>query len=113
MCNRIHSAKKDANGPFTWEADQKQKSYGPLWPDLLLEPSEGRRLRVGYLSADLCNHPVGRFVLPILKNHNREKVEVWGISCGPHHDWISEQLQENCEHWLDCRFLVIIIRRHD
>ena len=83
---------------------KKQLTYGPLWPDLLLEPSEGRRLRIGYLSADFCNHPVGRFLLPILENHDRKKVEVWGISCGPHRDWISEHLQNNCEHWLDCRF---------
>ena len=87
-----------------WEAGEKQKGYGPLWPDLLLEPSEGRRLRIGYLSADFCNHPVGRFLLPILEHHQREKVEVWGINCGPHRDWISEHRQNRCEHWLDCRF---------
>ena len=87
-----------------WEELQQQKSYGPIWPDLLLEPFKGRRLRIGYLSADFCNHPVGRFLLPILENHDRKKVEVWGISCGPHHDWISEHLQNRCEHWLDCRF---------
>ena len=55
-----------------WEAEQKQQSYGPLWPDLLLEPMKGRRLRIGYLSADFCNHPVGRFLLPILKHHDRK-----------------------------------------
>ena len=88
----------------SWEAAQGLKGYGPLWPDLLLEPSEGRRLRIGYLSADFCNHPVGRFLLPILENHDRKKVEVWGISCGPHHDWISEHLRNRCEHWLDYRF---------
>ena len=64
----------------------------------------GRRLRIGYLSADYCNHPVGRFMLPILENHDKSKVEVWGISCGPHQDWISEHLQNKCEHWMDCRF---------
>ena len=88
-----------------WETNQKHKSHGPLWPDLLLEPSDNRRLRIGYLSADYCNHPVGRFLLPILNNHNRSEVEVWGISCGPHSDWISEHIQKSCEHWLDCRFL--------
>ena len=82
----------------------RTESYGPLWPDLLLEPSKGRRLRIGYLSADFCNHPVGRFLLPILKHHDRKKFEVWGINCGPHQDWISEHLQNECEHWLDCRF---------
>ena len=28
----------------------------------------------------------------------------FGESCGPHHDWISDHLQSDCEHWLDCRF---------
>ena len=87
-----------------WEMVQKQQSYGPLYKDLIQEPNEGRRLRVGYLSADFCNHPVGRFLIPVIKNHDRKKVEVWGISCGPHRDWISEQLQSYFDHWLDCQF---------
>ena len=87
-----------------WEIEQRKQSFGPLWPDLLLESTKGRRLRVGYLSADFCNHPVGRFLLPVLKNHDRNKVEVWGISCGPNQDWISEDIRQKCEHWLDCRF---------
>ena len=71
---------------------------------MLLEATKGRRLRIGYLSSDFCNHPVGRFVLPILKNHNQTIVEIWGISYGPHRDWISEHIQKRCDHWLDCRF---------
>ena len=54
--------------------------------------------------SDFCNHPVGRFLLPILENHNQKIVEIWGISCGPHRDWISEHIQKRCDHWLDCRF---------
>ena len=96
--------KKRKEWAMCWEADQIEKIYGPLWPDLLLEPRKQRRLRVGYLSADFCNHPVGRFMLPILEHHDREKIEIWGINCSRHHDWISKQLQDFCEHWLDCRF---------
>ena len=43
-------------------------------------------------------------MLPILKNHDQTIVEVWCISCGPHHDWISEHLKKRCDHWLDFRF---------
>lgn len=82
-----------------WE--QQQRRLGPLWPDLMLEPLQGRRLRVGYLSADFCNHPVGRFLLPVLQHHDRDAVEVWGLSCGPHNDWITKRLQQQCEHWMD------------
>ncbi|TCD58125.1 O-linked N-acetylglucosamine transferase, SPINDLY family protein [Synechococcus sp. BS55D] len=87
-----------------WEGCQQRMGHGPLWPDLLLEPLASRRLRIGYLSADFCNHPVGRFLLPVLEHHDRQSMEVWGISCGPHRDWISEHIQNRCEHWIDCRF---------
>ena len=87
-----------------WEERHEKQSLGALWQDLLLEPKEGRRLRVGYISSDFCNHPVGRFLLPVVQNHDCKKIEVWGISCGPNNDWITKHLQNSCEHWLDCRF---------
>lgn len=44
-------------------------------------PSAGRRrLRVGYLSADFCDHPVGRFVFPILAGHDRTRFELYCYS---------------------------------
>jgi predicted O-linked N-acetylglucosamine transferase (SPINDLY family) len=88
-----------------WEERQQQAGIGRLWPDLMLEPLAGRRLRVGYLSADFCNHPVGRFLLPLLQHHDRHKVEVWALSCGPYDDWISNHLRERVDHWIDLRFL--------
>jgi predicted O-linked N-acetylglucosamine transferase (SPINDLY family) len=39
--------------------------------------SSDRRLRVGYVAHDLGNHPLGRFMLPILLHHNRQNVEVF------------------------------------
>lgn len=87
-----------------WEQRKQQEGVGPLWADRVREPLGGRRLRVGYLSADFCNHPVGRFLLPLLQGHNHAAVEVWGLSCGPHHDSTTELLQANCDHWLELRF---------
>ena len=77
---------------------------GSLWPDNILEPLDGRKLRVGYLSADLANHPVGLFLLPVLCNHDRKQVEVWALSCGSHDDWISNHIRQNVDHWVDLRF---------
>ena len=31
------------------------------------------KIRIGYLSADFCNHPVGRFMLPLFQNMTRKK----------------------------------------
>ena len=87
-----------------WEKRSEKKSLGPLWPDNILEPLKGRKLRVGYLSADLANHPVGRFLLPVLSNHNKEHVEVWALSCGSHDDWITDHIRKRVDHWIDLRF---------
>jgi len=35
-----------------------------------------RPLRIGYVSPDFCNHPVGRFMLPLLACHDRGVVHV-------------------------------------
>jgi protein O-GlcNAc transferase len=88
-----------------WESAHAALGIGRLWPDHLLEPLGERRLRVGYLSADYCNHPVGRFLLPVLEHHNREAMEVWALSCGPYDDWITGHLREKADHWIDLRFL--------
>ena len=93
-----------ANQARSWEKRSQQQHLGPLWPDTILEPLEGRKLRVGYLSADLANHPVGRFLLPVLSNHNRERVEVWALSCGSHDDWITDHIRAQVDHWIDLRF---------
>ncbi len=87
-----------------WEKRKKKEGVGPLWADRIREPLAGRRLRVGYLSADYCNHPVGRFLAPLLKGHNHTAVEVWGLNCGPHHDNMTSELRANCDHWLELRF---------
>ncbi|HEY8747666.1 MAG TPA: tetratricopeptide repeat protein [Tepidisphaeraceae bacterium] len=43
--------------------------------------SPERRLRVGYVAHDLGNHPLGRFMVPLLSNHNRQNVQVF-VYCG-------------------------------
>ena len=88
-----------------WEMRQQAQGVGALWADHIREPlNQGRPLRVGYISADLCNHPVGRFLLPLLQAHDPKQVEVVGLSCGPHRDEVTQQLQQACSHWVDLRF---------
>ena len=50
----------------------------PLRPQRLPHPNDrspDRRLRIGYLSADLRDHVVGRALLPVFERHDREKFE--------------------------------------
>jgi protein O-GlcNAc transferase len=59
----------------------------------------GRRLRVGYVSADLRMHSVSYFALPILRNHDRKAVEVFCYSDAPRADDVTAQAQSLADQW--------------
>jgi len=60
-----------------------------------------RRLRVGYVSPDLCNHPVGRFLLPLLENHDHQNVEIVAYAQVPVPDATTEHLRSHADAWRD------------
>jgi protein O-GlcNAc transferase len=54
----------------------------PDWPSGESGHAPGRRLRIGYLSADYRNHPVGQILPQVIELHDRSRVEVFGYSMG-------------------------------
>lgn len=61
----------------------------------------GRRLRVGYLSADFREHSVAAFIEPILKYHDRERFEVCCYSYLPTPDATTWRLRGVADLWRD------------
>ena len=59
-------------------------------PEMLLH--DGQPLRVGYLSADFCQHPVGLFSMDVLKNHNHERITAYTYSSGQVKDWVTNSI---------------------
>lgn len=49
-------------------------------PSRALTSAGERRLKIGYVSPDLSTHPVGRFLLPLLEQHDRGRFEVFCYS---------------------------------
>ena len=88
-----------------WENQQLTQETHRLWADHITLNRQDRRIRIGYLSADWRNHPVGRFMLPILKNHDRNKFEVWCIDSTSNHDWLTNQIKKYSDHWLNIKHL--------
>ena len=43
-------------------------------------PREGAKIRVAYISADFCEHPVGQSLVRVLELHDRSRFEVIGVS---------------------------------
>lgn len=77
-------------------ADPLTRAAAPLDNDL----SPGRRLRVGYVSADLRDHAVAYFVEPVFAHHDRSKFEIFVFASGPA-DHVTARIRANVDHWHD------------
>jgi len=60
-----------------------------------------RRLRIGYVSADLRRHSVAYFLEPILEHHDRTRVEVFAYANMPGGDDVTQRLRAHTDHWRD------------
>ena len=58
-----------------------------------------RRLKVGYVSPDLRRHSVSYFFEPILKAHDRARVEVYCYAEVTSPDEVTERLKGEADHW--------------
>ncbi|HHJ34538.1 MAG TPA: hypothetical protein ENJ87_02120, partial [Gammaproteobacteria bacterium] len=67
----------------------------------LRKKREGERLRIGYISADFCMHPVGFFIEPLLACHDKAKVEVFCYANmrESQADEITHRLCAVSDHW--------------
>jgi protein O-GlcNAc transferase len=59
----------------------------------------GRRLRIGYVSADLRHHSVAFFIEPVLARHDRENFEIFCYSNSAHADAVTERLKSCAGQW--------------
>jgi predicted O-linked N-acetylglucosamine transferase (SPINDLY family) len=76
-----------------------------------------RRLRIGYVSPSLHDHPVGRSMLPLLEQYDRERFEIVCYSDSAGADHISRRLRAGATEWHDTHALTDgklteLIRRH-
>ena len=62
-------------------------------------PRSRDRLRVGFVSPDLRDHPIGRFMLPLLAHHDGAAMEVICYSSAKRIDDITRQLRAHAAIW--------------
>ena len=77
--------------------------YVGRWPDYSSQVSglgADRRLRVGYVSPDLREHSVAHFIAPLLREHDRNAVEIFCYAGVVRPDAVTESLQQYAAHWL-------------
>lgn len=81
------------------QADRQVKEY-PLHESIAAAYSH-KKLRIGYLSADFCVHPVMSFAYPLLTGFDRDSFEVYCYNAGCGGDWLTEELQSLSVIWRD------------
>ena len=73
-------------------------SSAPDWPRPH-QHDRSRRLRVGYVSGDFRQHPVGRFILPLLAHHDPAQVEVLCYANSTASDSVTEAIRARAGVW--------------
>jgi protein O-GlcNAc transferase len=81
-----------------WEARHAAPLYAEARPHANDRDPE-RRLRVGYLSADLRDHPVGYNLLASLEQHDRNAVELTLYALPRAGDALTERFRRTADRW--------------
>lgn len=61
-----------------------------------------KKLKIGYLSSDLYNHVVSRFLLPIIENHNKNDFDIYLYAVSGKKDYVTEKYQKLTDHFEFC-----------
>jgi len=60
-----------------------------------------RQLKIGYVSADLRDSPIARFLIPLLRNHDRKGFEIFCFNNTPRADVVTENIRSLANVWRD------------
>jgi protein O-GlcNAc transferase len=66
------------------------------------DPAPERRLRIGYVSPDLYNHVVGRFLLPVFERHDPAQCELYCYASVRSADAFTERFRQRADVWRPC-----------
>ncbi len=96
-----HSDTATAAEVFAEHLRWAQLHADPLTPKNPRLPAAEGRLRVGYVSYDFRNHPVGFFMESILAHHNRERFEITCYSGTARQDEFTARMKAGSERWIE------------
>jgi predicted O-linked N-acetylglucosamine transferase (SPINDLY family) len=83
--------------------EQKEwaRRYGssPAREDYSNAPDPERRLRIGFVSPDFCDHVIGRNLLPLFQAHDPERFEIVCYADVPAPDALTVSFQSHADLW--------------
>jgi protein O-GlcNAc transferase len=86
---------------------QDHKAWAADWAPLEeplgydVDRMAGRRIHLGFVSPDLKRHPVGFFLLPVLRHLDRNQFRISVYSDAGKGDLFTLELRRHADHWFD------------
>jgi protein O-GlcNAc transferase len=77
----------------------ERKPANILIPFPMVNLKRKNRIRIGYISSDFREHPVGHNIMPILANHDHQKYEIFCYAELTAPDSMTNKFQEHADHW--------------
>ena len=71
----------------------------PSAPTVAGERNPVRKLKIGYVSGDFCEHAINHFLEPVLAHHDRDAVQVWCYDRTMQRDLTSGRLESLADGW--------------
>ncbi len=91
----VTSAERLEQG-HAWNAWAIQQAGG--WrPRPTPKPLHDRPLRIGYVSADFCQHTAGLFCKDVLMQHDPQRVKVFAYSAKQVNDWVTDAIKSHSQ----------------
>lgn len=97
----LHHPGIDAQG-LAEEHAKWDRRYAQRIQPIARQPADllaDRRLRIGYVSPDFHDHPISRFFLPLLENHDRKRFEIFCYSDSQKQDQVSQRIAAKADSW--------------
>jgi len=85
-------------------AEFERRHTAPLqsrWPVFTIDSDVERPIRVGFVSPNLNQHPVGNFLVPVLENIDRAQCTAVCYSDRANHDDVTRRCQAAAAEWRD------------
>ncbi|MGA3067029.1 MAG: tetratricopeptide repeat protein [Tepidisphaeraceae bacterium] len=93
-----YDAKSIAAETRRWDQANGRPLKSPI-PAHENDRNPDRRLRIGYVSPDFRNHPVGRNLLPLLTHRDRDQFEVFCYSNLRESDAVTDKFRAGSDAW--------------
>ncbi|MBK20114.1 MAG: hypothetical protein CMM52_14875 [Rhodospirillaceae bacterium] len=81
-----------------WQ-DNHAAKLEPITPRAAITSGSDKRLKIGYVSADFRNHPVGKIAHPVIAAHDSNSVEIFCYSGATKTDALTGKIQSACDRW--------------